>query len=520
MTAVTNTTSDPNRSITSILPQVHPFDEHNRALLANTHPPEWINPTPSGRYNLVVIGAGTAGLVTAAGAAGLGAKVALIERHLLGGDCLNVGCVPSKALIRSARAVADVQSAEELGVRVPEGSEVDFSAVMERMRKLRAEMSPHDSAARFRDLGVDIFLGDALFTGTDMVEVSGQTLHFARACIATGAKAAAPPIPGLEDVGYLTNETVFSLTELPRRLAVIGAGPIGCELAQTFARFGSEVYLIEAMHGVMPNEDSDASELVEQALRRDGIQLMCCGKNLKIEPRDSGKGLTVDSHGEHYDLTVDEILVGAGRAPNVDQLNLERAGVDYDKTGIPVNDFLQTTNRRIYAAGDVCSRYKFTHAADAMARIVLQNALFFGRKRASRLTIPWCTYTDPEVAHVGISPHEAEKQGIPIETYTVELSQVDRAILEGERDGFLKLHVKKKTDKILGATLVARHAGEMISEITLAMVAGKGLATIAETIHPYPTQAEIIKKAADAYSRTRLTPRIKQIFETVLRWRR
>lgn len=515
-----NPANDPNRSIASLLPQVHPFDEHNRALLANTHPQDWINPTPSGRYNLVVIGAGTAGLVTAAGAAGLGAKVALIERHLLGGDCLNVGCVPSKALIRSARAVADVRDALEFGVRVPEGSKADFPAIMERMRKLRAEISPHDSAARFRDLGVDVFLGEALFTGTDTVKVSGQTLQFARACIATGARAAAPPIPGLKDAGYLTNETVFSLTDLPRRLAVIGAGPIGCELAQAFARFGSEVYLIEAMHGVMPNEDPDASEIVKQALLRDGIHLMCCGKDLKIELRETERGLTVDSHGEHYDLTVDEILVGAGRAPNVDQLNLEHAGVEYDKTGVRVNDFLQTTNRRIYAAGDVCSRYKFTHAADAMARIVIQNALFFGRKRAGRLTIPWCTYTDPEVAHVGIYPHEAEKQNIPIDTYTVELSEVDRAILEGERDGFLKLHVKKGTDKILGATLVARHAGEMISELTLAMAAGKGLSTIANAIHPYPTQAEIIKKAADAYSRSRLTPRIKRIFETVLRWRR
>jgi pyruvate/2-oxoglutarate dehydrogenase complex dihydrolipoamide dehydrogenase (E3) component len=520
MTAVTKATKDPDGLIVSLLPQVQPFDEHNRTLLANTHPPDWINPTPSGRYNLVVIGAGTAGLVTAAGAAGLGAKVALIERHLLGGDCLNVGCVPSKALIRSARAVADVRHAEEFGVRVPDGSEVDFPAIMERMRKLRAEISPHDSAARFRDLGVDVFLGDALFTGTNTVEVSGQTLRFVRACIATGARATAPPIPGLKDVGYLTNETVFSLTELPRRLAIIGAGPIGCELAQSFARFGSEVFLIEAMHGVMPNEDSDASEIVKQAMLRDGIHLMCCGKNLKIEQGETGKRLTVDSHGKDYDLSVDEILVGAGRAPNVEKLNLEQAGVAYDKTGVRVNDFLQTTNRHIYAAGDVCSRYKFTHAADAMARIVLQNALFFGRKRASRLTIPWCTYTDPEVAHVGLYPHEAAKQGIQLDTYTVEQSQVDRAILEGERDGFLKLHVKKGTDKILGATLVARHAGEMISEITLAMAAGKGLATIANAIHPYPTQAEIIKKAADAYSRTRLTPRVKRLFETVLRWRR
>ncbi|MBW3542255.1 MAG: mercuric reductase [Planctomycetes bacterium] len=501
-------------------PAVHPFDEHNQALLANAHPPGWPNPTPDGRYNLVVLGAGTAGLVTAAGAAGLGAKVALVERQLLGGDCLNVGCVPSKALIRSARAVAAVRGAQRFGIRVPAGTEVDFPAVMERMRRLRAQISPHDSATRFRDLGIDVFLGDARFTSKDMVQVNGQTLRFARACIATGARAAAPPIPGLKEAGYLTNETVFSLTKLPKRLAVIGAGPIGCELAQVFARFGSEVYLIEALHGVLPNEDPDAAEIVRQALIRDGISLMCCGKELRIRPTAAGKQLQVDSHGEHYELTVDEVLLGAGRAPNVEGLGLEAAGVEFDKSGVKVNDFLQTTNRRIYAAGDVCFPYKFTHTADAMARIVIGNALFFGRSRTSSLTIPWCTYTEPELAHVGLLPREAEERGLAIDTIAVTFSEVDRAILDGEDEGLLKIHLRRGKDTILGATLVAHHAGETISEITLAMVAAKGLKAIARTIHPYPTQAEAIKKAADAYNRGRLTPRFKRRLETLLRWRR
>ncbi|HUG89294.1 MAG TPA: mercuric reductase [Planctomycetaceae bacterium] len=501
-------------------PAVQPFDEHNQALLANTHPPDWTNPTPARRYNLVVVGAGTAGLVTAAGAAGLGAKVALVERQLLGGDCLNVGCVPSKALIRSARAVADVREAHRFGIRVPGGTEVGFPAVMERMRRLRAHISPHDSAARFRDLGVDVFLGEARFTRPDAVDVGGQTLRFARACIATGARAAAPPIPGLADAGYLTNETVFSLTGLPARLAVIGAGPIGCELAQVFARFGSRVFLIEAMHGVLPNEDADAAGIVRQALLRDGVSLMCCGKNLQISRAPAGKQLTVDSHGEHYELTVDEILVGAGRAPNVEGLGLEAAGVEFDKTGVTVNEFLQTTNRRIYAAGDVCFPYKFTHTADALARIVIQNALFFGRARTSALVVPWCTYTDPEVAHVGLLPRPADAPDPAIDTFTVPLAQVDRAILDGEDEGFLKVHVRRGKDRIVGATLVARHAGEMISEVTLAIVAGAGLGRLARTIHPYPTQAEIIRKAADAYNRTRLKPWIRRLFETVLRWRR
>ncbi len=511
---VMNTTVDPN-----ILRDLHPLDLHNTRLLESVHPPTWTNPNPSGRYNMVVIGAGTAGLVTAAGAAGMGAKVALIERRLLGGDCLNFGCVPSKALIRSAHAAADVKGAAEFGVSVPNGSRVEFELVMERMRRLRAEIAPHDSAERFRSLGIDVFIGDAKFTGVDTIEVAGQTLHFARACIATGARASVPPIPGLKEVGGLTNETVFSLTELPRRLAVIGAGPIGCELAQSFARFGSEVYLIEAAHGVMPNEDPDAAEIVKQSLLRDGIRLMCCGKNLKIARGDVGKRLTVDSHGEGYDLSVDEILIGVGRAPNVENMGLEAAGVEWDKTGVKVNDFLQTTNRRIYAAGDVCSKYKFTHAADAMARIVIQNALFFGRSKASRLVMPWCTFTDPEIAHVGMYEKDAKEKNIPTNTITVELGKVDRAILDGE-DGLLKVLLRKGSDEILGATLVSKHAGETISELTTAITHGIGLRKLASVIHPYPTQAEVIKRAADAYNRTRLTPGVMKLFKRVLAWRR
>lgn len=502
-----------------ILNDLQPLDTHNTALLEAVHPPAWTNPTRSGRYNMVVIGAGTAGLVTAAGAAGMGAKVALIERRLLGGDCLNFGCVPSKALIRSARAAADVRSAGEFGVGIPAGSKVDFGQVMERMRRLRAQIAPHDSAERFRSLGIDVFIGDAKFTGTDTIEVGGQALKFARACIATGARAGAPPVPGLKEAGYLTNESVFTLTELPRRLAVIGAGPIGCELAQAFARFGSEVFLIEAMHGIMPNEDPDAAEIVRESLLRDGVKLLCCGKNLKIERVGDGKRLTVESHGSGYDLTVDHILVGAGRVPNVENMGLETAGVRFGKTGVEVSDGLRTTNPRIYAAGDVCSKYKFTHAADAMARIVIQNALFFGRAKASRLVMPWCTFTDPEIAHVGLYEKDAQEQGLATDTIAVELGKVDRAILDGE-DGLLKVLLRKGTDQILGATLVSRHAGETISELTTAITHGIGLRKLASVIHPYPTQAEVIKRAADAYNRTRLTPGVKKLFERVLAWRR
>ena len=502
------------------IPALFPLDEHNRTLMSNVHPPQWVNPEPAGRYNLVVIGAGTAGLVTAAGAAGLGAKVALIERDLMGGDCLNVGCVPSKALIRCARAYADVRDAKEFGVEVPRAVEVNFPAVMERMRKLRSGISHHDSAHRFRDLGVDVFIGPGLFTGKDTIDVAGKTLRFAKACIATGARAVALPIPGLAETGFLTNETIFSLTELPKRLAVIGAGPIGCEMAQTFARFGSQVTLLEAMRQILIREDRDAAARVERALMRDGVILNCCCKITGVSNDGHEKVINLDGKDDCGELRVDEILLGVGRAPNIEKLDLEAAGVEYDKTGVKVNDRLRTSNRRIYAAGYVCFPYKFTHTADAMARIVIQNALFFGRAKTSALTIPWCTYTDPEIAHVGMYERDAREKGIDVETFTIELSEVDRAVLDGEDEGFLKVHVKKGTDQILGATLVARHAGEMISEITLAMVAGAGLGSLSKTIHPYPTQAEVFKKAGDAYSRTRLTPRIKKFFETLLAWRR
>jgi pyruvate/2-oxoglutarate dehydrogenase complex dihydrolipoamide dehydrogenase (E3) component len=501
-------------------PRLQPYDTHNQELLENVRPSNWVDPEPAGRYNMVVVGAGTAGLVTAAGTAGLGGRAALVEHELMGGDCLNVGCVPSKALIRAARAAADVRRASQFGVRVPGGAGIDFGAIMQRMRRLRAGISKHDSAGRFRELGVDVFLGPARFTAADAIEVNGKTLKFARACIAAGSRPLQLPIPGLAEAGYLTNETVFSLTELPRRLGVIGAGPIGCELAQAFARFGSEVLLIEALHGIMPNEDRRAAEIVAKSLEEDGVRLRCCGKNLEIRKQNDGIHLVVDSHGAHYDEVVDRLLVAGGRTPNVEGLNLEAAGVAYDKKGVTVNDRLQTTNRRIYAAGDICYPYKFTHTADATARIVIQNALFFGRASANALTIPWCTYTDPEVAHVGLYPAQAEQKGLAVETVTIAMNAVDRAILEGDDLGFLDIYVKKGTDKILGATLVCRNAGDLISEITLAMVAGAGLGAVARTIHPYPTRAEVIKKAADAYNRTRLTPRVQKIFSTLLKWRR
>ncbi len=501
-------------------PPVLPWDSHNQRLVSHVHPIDWQNPTPASRYNLVVIGGGTAGLVTAAGAAGLGAKVALVERHFLGGDCLNVGCVPSKAILAAARAVASVRHAKEFGIHIPPGSTVDFAAVMERMRRLRADISPHDSARRFTELGVDVFLGPGRFTGSDSVEVNGQTLRFSKAVIATGARAAAPPIPGLTETPFLTNETLFSLTQLPQRLGIIGAGPIGCEMAQAFARLGSQVFLIESSHGILPREDPDAAALVRAALEKDGVKLLCCGKDLVVSQHPNGVRIQVSSHDHGYDHVVDHLLVAAGRAPNVEGLGLEILGIQCDRRGVRVDDQLRTTHPRVFACGDVCSPYQFTHAADFMARIVIQNALFMGRAKASSLTIPWCTYTSPEIAQVGVTPTEAATQGIAIDSFTQPLDRIDRAILDGQTDGFVRVHVRKGTDRIVGATVVAAHAGDLIGELTVAMKGKVGLGALANAIHPYPTQAEAIRKTGDLYNRTRLTPWVKQLMSRWLAWQR
>lgn len=504
---------------------IHPLDEHNRNLLANARPADHRNPTPDGRYNLVVIGAGTAGLIGALGTAGLGGKVAIIERHLLGGDCLNWGCVPSKSILRSAKTVAELRKAASLGVHVPDGVQVDFGQVMARMRGLRAEISHDDSMARLTRDGVEVFLGEAKFSGPGTLEVfdgqATQTLHFAKALIATGGRARSLPVPGLSEAGYLTNETLFQLTELPRRLAVIGGGPIGAEMAQAFARFGAEVTMLLRSDRFLPREDRDAAAIVQRAFEQDGIRLLTNVDLQEVAMNATGKVLHFARDGRREQLEVDAILLSIGRTPNVDGLGLEAAGVAYTQQGVQVDDFLRTTNPNIFASGDVALTTQFTHMADASSRIVLQNALFPGpKKKLSDLVVPWTTFTDPEVAHVGMYVPEAEAAGIAVETYSKSMSEVDRSRTDGETDGFVKVHVKKGTDKIIGATIVASQAGEMINEITLAMVAGLGLKTLSKVIHPYPVQAEGIKKVADAYNRTRLTPIVKRLFATWLRWMR
>ena len=446
----------------------------------------------------------------------MGAKVALVERALLGGNCLNVGCIPSKAIMRTARLYAEMRNAEHYGAQVPADIRVDFPAVMQRMRRIRARISRVDSVQRLSAAGVDVFLGEAHFTGTDALSVDGTHLRFRKAVIATGARPDTPSIPGLVEAGYLTNENVFDLTELPRRLLVIGGGPLGCELAQAFCRFGARTTIAQDLPLFLPKEERDAAQLLSDRFTRDGIEVRLNTKAFRVRMEVGQKLVDLMSDDFRSTIAVDAILTGTGRVPNVERLDLEVAGVDCDATtGIRIDDFLQTSNPRICAAGDVCLEHKFTHTADASARIAVHNALSLGFRRLSALTIPWCTYTDPEIAHVGLYVREARDRDIPVKTYTVPMHDVHRAIADGEEVGFVKIHVKEGTDRILGATVVARHAGEVLNEITLAIVARIGLRRLAGVIHAYPTQAEAIKKAADACVVSLTRPTIRPLS----RWR-
>jgi pyruvate/2-oxoglutarate dehydrogenase complex dihydrolipoamide dehydrogenase (E3) component len=440
---------------------------------------------------------------------------------------LNVGCVPSKAVIKAAHWVHDARRAARLGLGGELAGLPDFAAAMERMREVRARISHEDSARRYsEEFGIDVHLGSARFTGADAIDVDGQTLRFRRAVIATGARAVAPAIPGLAEAGYLDNETVFSLTERPRRLAVIGAGPIGCELAQAFRRLGSEVTLLEMGTQILAREDADAAAIVQNAFVRDGIDLWFEVKLESVERRGAERVVhVVDKAGRARSLVVDEILVGAGRAPNVEGLGLDVVGVAHDtKLGVRVDDFLRTSNQRIYAAGDVCMAWKFTHAADAAAKIVVQNALFsfgpLGKQRLSKLVMPWCTYTDPEIAHVGLYERDARERGVELDTFQVPITRANRAVTDGDEEGFVKVHLRKGTDRIVGATIVAAHAGDLITQFTLAITQGIGLGAFSRVIYPYPTQGEALKAVAGAYTRTRLTPLAKRVLGAVVRLKR
>lgn len=487
-----------------------PQDAYERERAANLHPDVWSNPRPASCYQLVIVGGGAAGLAAARCAAALGVKVALVERHLLGGTCLNTGCLPSKAIIRTSRLYAEMRDANRYGAQVPDDIRVDFAAVMERVRRIRSHLSGGDSVRHLLAAGVDLFFGNVEFSGADSLTVNGDQLRFRKALVATGARPQVPSISGLREAGFLTNANVFDLTELPSRLLVIGGGPLGCELAQAFSRLGARVTIVQDMPLFLDREERDAAQILSEAFARDGIEVRLNTQAVTVRVENGEKRIDLLSDDYHNTIAVDAILAGTGRVPNVEGLNLEAAGVDYAAgDGIRVDDFLCTSNPRIYAAGDVCLEHQYTDTATVSARIAVQNALFRGRERMSDLVIPWCTYTDPEIAHVGLYVREANRQGIPVKTFTIPMHEIDRSVTDSEDGGFVKVHVRERTDKILGATIVARHAGDMISEVTLAMVAGIGLRTLSRVIHAYPTQAEAVRCAADAYNRTRLTPRIR-----------
>ena len=495
---------------------IHPLDDANQRLLDQVRPAAWPVPERT-QYDLIVIGGGTAGLVTAVGAAGLGAHVALIERGLLGGDCLNVGCVPSKAVLRSARAVSELHGAAALGIRA-EARRPDFGAIMARMRERRAGIARHDSAARLAAAGVDVFFGTAAFADRRHIVVDGTRLRFAHAVIATGGRPTAPPVPGLTESSYLTNENFFWLTDLPERLLVIGAGPIGCEMAQAFALFGSQVTVVDVAQRVLPREDPDASAVLRRRMRDDGVHFELGVRLTEVRRVARGTGIAWERDGTRSEVVVDAILVAAGRAPNVEELNLEAAGVRAGKEGIEVDDRMRTTNPRVFAAGDVASPFKFTHAADATARLVIQNALFFGRRRASSLVIPWCTYTIPEVAHVGISADQARNAAGRVATITIPFSDVDRAVVDEETDGLVRVHHERGA--IRGCTIVGPHAGDLIGHVAYVMQTRGSLNDLSAAVFPYPTYSEALRKAGDAWRRSRLTPTVRRIFALHFRLRR
>jgi pyruvate/2-oxoglutarate dehydrogenase complex dihydrolipoamide dehydrogenase (E3) component len=471
-------------------------------------------------FNVVVIGAGTAGLVTAAGTAGLGGRVALIERNKMGGDCLNFGCVPSKALISSARLIQQIRNAEKWGLDRQE-PQFAFEKIFDRMRARRAKIAPNDSQERFESLGVEVFRGEGRFISPHELEVDEYKLRAQNFVVATGSRATIPSIEGLDAVPYFTNETIFDeLKQKPASMIVLGGGPIGCELAQTFCRLGVRVTVVQRRSQLLPREDRDVADFLEGCLNSEGVRVI---KNTNARSvRKNGDGTIAlqlfdrePSCQTETPVVADALLIAVGRTPNFRKLRLKAAGVEFGESGVHVNEFLQTSQPHIYAVGDVVGPFQFTHMADAQARVVVRNILMpfqFLRQKMNYSVVPWCTYTDPEVAHVGLSEKEAQKNATAHDLFRIDLSDVDRAVVEDEDVGFAKILTSKGSDKILGATIVGTHAGDLLHEFVLAMSAKIGLGKIASTIHAYPTLAELARKAGDKYNKRRLTPRARKIF--------
>ncbi len=469
-------------------------------FLSRVRPPEWRNPHPRQPYDLVIVGAGPAGLSSAEFARRQGQSVALVERGWLGGNSLNSGSIPSKAIIRAAQELSSLRDEEDYGAVAFKQPSTDFAAVMARMRRIRTRLAEYHSAERLRRQGIDLYFCNARFAAPNVLLAGDTPLSFKKAIIATGARPRPSDIPGLDRVGYFTSDSIFDLTELPARLGIIGGGPLGCELAQAFCRLGSHVIIVQNDPKFLPEVERDAAELLSMSMSRDGVETRLNTSVVGAHREGGAKYLDTVNDDVKYSIAVDEVLLTIGRVRNVEDLGLDAADIDYDPArGIYVDDFLRTTNADVYAAGDVCNWHHFTNVAELSARIAVQNAFGATIKRPDQSQIPWCTYCDPEIAHIGINVREASQRSIPIKSYTVMMQDVDRAITDGQDDGFVKLYVREGTDQILGATVVATRASELINEISVIISAGIGMRRLAAVLHTYPAQSDAIRLAAVAY---------------------
>ncbi len=471
------------------------------------------------QFDLIAVGGGTAGLVTAVGASSLGLKVALVEREALGGDCLWTGCVPSKALLASAKLAHHMRHAERLGLTGASPAHA-FERVMGRMRAARARIAEHDDPERFRKLGIDVRFGEARLDEGKRVSVDGQTLHAPRVVIATGAVPAVPPFSGLDETGYLTYETAFDQNDLPGRIGILGAGPIGVEFAQIYNRLGAQVTVFEMLPRVLPSEDADASAVLHEALHDECITVHTHTRVDRIQPDANGGGKVIHasrSDGAPLSVTVDEVFVATGRHANTRGLGLDELGVKLERGAIKVDASLRSSVPGIWAAGDVAGGPQFTHVADYQAKLVIRNAIFPLHAKADYSAVPIVTYTDPEVARVGLTEQEAKAHHGDVTVYRYNFDDLDRAIVEGETRGFTKV-VTKPNGKILGATVVASGAGDLLMPLVLAMSAGLPLPKLSRVVYPYPTMVEGVKRTADSYYRTKLAGRTGDFLRTIAGW--
>jgi len=475
------------------------------------------------RYNMIVIGAGAGGLTAAAIAAHLGAKVVLLEKHRMGGECLNYGCVPSKAFLKAAKVVHVIRRASEYGLTgIDQPPPQDLKNVMGYVRAVQAHIAPHDSVERFTGLGVEVFLNSGRLRSPHEVELAetGEIIWGRHIVLATGSHPRIPPIAGLAEAGFLTNETVFDCDTLPGSLMVIGGGPIGAELGQAFSRLGAAVTIVSGSDHVLPREDADVAEVLARQLRKEGVAIWDRSRAVRVERQNGKKHVGIRTPEGERVVVADEILVATGRVPNTDGLGLERVGVEYDERGVRIGPTCRTNVPSIWAVGDVAGRHFFSHWSSYQARVVARNVLFPGSSRCDYDTVPWTTFTEPEVARVGYSETDARAKHLPFDVVTASFSDNDRAVCDGETEGFAKVLTRRRSGRILGATIVHAHAGDLLAELIVARRHGISLAKLSSTIHVYPTLSEINRTLGDTYMLGKITPFLKKLLTRVFVWSR